>query len=91
MAPGPASALNIFISYAHEDEALRQELENALAPLRAALDVWHNRRISPGAYWNSEIEAHFDAAQIILLLFCCWSAPTSSRRNTATSWNCRGR
>ena len=57
-------------SYAHADEQLRNELEVHLAPLRreGLIDPWHDRRILAGQEFKGEIDLHFEAADIILLL-----------------------
>src|SRR5215469_1782194 len=62
--------LEVFISYAHEDEALKVELEKHLALLRkqGLITVWHDRDISAGTDWVHEINTRLDAAHIILLL-----------------------
>ena len=62
--------LEVFYSYAHEDEASRDELEKHLSLLkRSGLIVgWHDRRISAGDEWRDQIDAHARSAQIILLL-----------------------
>jgi hypothetical protein len=62
--------VEIFYSYAHEDEVLRDELEKHLGALkRQGLIVgWHDRRILPGKEWKKEIDEHLNTAQIILLL-----------------------
>jgi hypothetical protein len=63
-------AVRLFISYAHEDEEHRKSLERHLAILRRQdrIDVWHDRRIAPGAAWGSEIDRHLEQADITLLL-----------------------
>src|SRR5260221_11462403 len=63
-------ALNIFFSYAHEDEKLREELEKQLSILRwqGLITEWHDRDIHAGTEWEHEINVHLDTAQIILLL-----------------------
>src|SRR6266702_1580473 len=63
-------ALNIFFSYAHEDEVLRKELEKQLSILRwlGLITEWYDRDIHAGTEWEHEINAHLDTAQIILLL-----------------------
>jgi TIR domain len=63
-------AMKIFICYAREDEGLRQQLEKRLKGLRrqGLITIWHDRRISPGAEWEHEIDAHLNEAQIVLLL-----------------------
>ncbi|HEX8181450.1 MAG TPA: tetratricopeptide repeat protein [Pyrinomonadaceae bacterium] len=62
--------IEIFYSYAHKDEALRDRLEQHLATLKHAGDiaVWHDRRIPPGTQWDRQIDAHLNSADIILLL-----------------------
>jgi hypothetical protein len=64
------SEIEIFISYAPEDEALKQELEKHLAVLRHKnlITVWHNRNISAGTEWEKTIHTHLDSSSIILLL-----------------------
>src|SRR5437764_7463535 len=68
---GPVqNAIEIFYSYAHEDEALRKELEKHLASLRhqGYITGWHDRMISGGTEWEHEIDSHLNTAGIILLL-----------------------
>jgi hypothetical protein len=74
--------LEVFYSYSHEDEKLRDRLEKQLALLkRTGLIVsWHDRRIDAGQEWSKQIDAHVRSAHIILLLisadfiasdYCC--------------------
>src|SRR6266487_413378 len=62
--------LSIFISYAHEDESLLQQLEGHLSQLRrqGLIADWHDRRILAGEEWAQKIDEHLEAASIILLL-----------------------
>src|SRR6266700_2090432 len=62
--------LSVFISYAHEDEPLRQRLEAHLSLLRrqGLIANWHDRQILAGEEWSQEIDEHLEAASIILLL-----------------------
>lgn len=62
--------LEVFYSYAHEDEKLRNELDKHLRLLqRQNLIVgWHDRRIGAGAQWADQIDEHIHSAHIILLL-----------------------
>jgi len=62
--------LRIFCSYSHKDEELRQRLEISLAPLvqLQLIDFWHDRKISAGREWHSEIDTNLTEADIILLL-----------------------
>ena len=61
---------SVFISYAHEDEQYREQLEKHLSLLQRQgyITTWHDRRIVAGEEWASEIESHLNTAQIILLL-----------------------
>ena len=63
-------ALEVFYSYSHKDEALRDELEKHLALLKrqGLITNWHDRRIGAGDEWRDQIDAHARSAQIILLL-----------------------
>src|SRR5437879_3753438 len=63
-------SINIFYSYAHEDERLRKKLETHLALLQqqGLITAWHDCEISAGTEWANEINIHLEAAQIILLL-----------------------
>ncbi len=65
-----ASTIEIFYSYAHEDEKLRNKLEQQLALLQRTGQItnWHDRKINPGREWANEIDANLNKAQIILLL-----------------------
>jgi tetratricopeptide (TPR) repeat protein len=62
--------VEIFYSYAHKDEDLRNELEKHLALLRqqGLIAPWHDRKIVPGTDWAREIDIHLNSADIILLL-----------------------
>ncbi len=68
---GPAGQpIEVFYSYAHKDEALREELETHLSLLRrqGQISGWHNRNINAGTEWAQAIDEHLGTAQIILLL-----------------------
>ncbi len=60
----------VFISYAHEDQALLKELEKHLATLRRQniIASWYDGAITPGEEWKPQIMEHLNSAQIILLL-----------------------
>jgi TIR domain/NACHT domain len=64
------AALNLFYSYSHEDEALRDQLEKHLRQLQrqGLVSAWHDGRILPGETWTREVEMHLETASIILLL-----------------------
>ena len=62
--------VKLFFSYAHEDEDLRNGLEEHLAILKrkGIISTWHDRKIGAGREWASEISNELESAQIILLL-----------------------
>src|SRR6266487_1344924 len=64
------SPVTLFYSYAHEDEALRNELEKHLHLLRrsGSITTWHDRQIVPGTDWAHTIDRHLNESSIILLL-----------------------
>ncbi|HIK43642.1 MAG TPA: AAA-like domain-containing protein, partial [Leptolyngbyaceae cyanobacterium M65_K2018_010] len=61
---------SLFFSYAHKDEAWRDELAKHLRLLerQGVLSSWHDRQITPGSEWAGQIDQHLEQAQIILLL-----------------------
>lgn len=69
-AAAAAPPVSLFYSYAHEDEALRDELQRHLKilQLRGLIRPWHDRAILPGKAWDSEIHAELQAADLVLLL-----------------------
>ncbi|MCB0615761.1 MAG: toll/interleukin-1 receptor domain-containing protein, partial [Phaeodactylibacter sp.] len=62
--------INIFFSYASEDEALQQQLENHLSIFRQneAVSLWHKRKINPGEDWQEKVHEGMVEADVILLL-----------------------
>jgi small GTP-binding protein len=60
----------VFISYSHKDENLRQELDVHLKVLQRQniISVWHDRMITAGAEWKGEIDRRLETARVILLL-----------------------
>jgi hypothetical protein len=63
-------AVEIFFSYAHEDESLRDELAKHLKLLerQGIIKAWHDRNITAGEEWKNAINANLESAEIILLL-----------------------
>ena len=61
---------NLFFSYSHKDEPLKNELETHLKLLerQALISGWHDRKILPGSKWDQEIDHNLETAQIVLLL-----------------------
>jgi tetratricopeptide (TPR) repeat protein len=70
VTPQPPEPLELFYSYSHKDEELRDQLDNHLAMLKrdGVISGWHDRRISAGQEWDGEIDEHLSSAEIILLL-----------------------
>jgi len=70
MAIQPVHTIKIFYCYAHEDDALREQLARHLSPLQRLryITAWFDRDIQAGTDWEHEIETHLDTASIILLL-----------------------
>lgn len=62
--------VEVFFSYSHQDEGLRNELEKHLSLLRrqGVIDIWSDHRIGPGEELGGEIDQHLESADIILLL-----------------------
>jgi tetratricopeptide (TPR) repeat protein len=65
-----AMAYEVFISYSHQDQALRQKLDNHLANLKRQniITSWYDGAIISGTEWQPQIMEHLNNAQIILLL-----------------------
>jgi tetratricopeptide (TPR) repeat protein len=63
-------AFEVFISYSHQDQALRTELEKHLSNLKRqqVITSWYDGNIIPGTEWEPEIMKRLKRAQIILLL-----------------------
>jgi tetratricopeptide (TPR) repeat protein len=64
------TAISVFISYAHEDEALLKQLHTHLSLLQrqGLIATWYDRQIVAGNEWAGEIKDHLEQASIILLL-----------------------
>lgn len=62
--------LNIFLSYAHADEAMKIELDKNLIMLKRSdkINVWQDRKIMAGTEWDAAIATELAGADIILLL-----------------------
>lgn len=69
--PAPdRTPVTLFYSYAHEDEGLRDELQDHLMILerRGVIRSWHDRAITAGSDWSHEIDQHLRTADLVLLL-----------------------
>jgi len=62
--------IEVFLSYAHEDEELAQQFTKHLSILQLqGLITWYSLDMSPpGVDWREDINLHLDSAQIILIL-----------------------
>jgi len=65
-----SEGVEVFFSYSHSDEELRNELEKHLSTLKrlGMISTWHDRKIDAGNDWRGAIDEHLNSAQIILLL-----------------------
>lgn len=63
-------ALRAFISYAHEDEELRDKFVRALSQLQrdGLIEGWDDRGIAAGADWAGVIDERLRTAELIVLL-----------------------
>src|SRR5690348_2323051 len=63
-------AIELFYSYSHKDEKLRDRLETHLTSLvhQGIITGWHDRRIEAGQEWEGKIDEHLNTARVILLL-----------------------
>ncbi|NJM74267.1 MAG: CHASE2 domain-containing protein [Scytonema sp. RU_4_4] len=71
MAPNQSnSSIEVFISYAQEDEELRNKLTKHLTTLErdGVITAWYENKISAGKERDNEIEEHLNSAHVILLL-----------------------
>lgn len=62
--------IDVFFSYSHKDEVLRDELATHLKLLERAgvIRSWHDRRIGAGENWKAAIDTNLERAHAILLL-----------------------
>ena len=70
MANSDQPAIQVFFSYAHEDEPFRDKLAKHLKLLerQQVISAWHDREIAAGDEWKREILEQLNQADIILLL-----------------------
>jgi sulfur relay (sulfurtransferase) DsrC/TusE family protein len=62
--------IEVFLSYSHRDDELRQELSSHLSSLtrQNLIKPWDDRAIDAGTEWAQEIAQNLERAEIILLL-----------------------
>jgi internalin A len=65
-----SDAVQLFLSYSHKDESLRNELETHLKLLQRQrlIETWYDRLIEAGDEWKEKIDDNLERAEIILLL-----------------------
>jgi TIR domain len=63
------NSVEVFCSYAHQDEVLRKEFETHVAILQRSklVQIWHDRQIGAGGDWAGDIVEHLNSADIIAL------------------------
>jgi hypothetical protein len=63
------SPIEIFFSYAHEDELLMEDfrVQLVLFERQGLIQKWHDRQIPAASDWKGQIDARLRAARIILL------------------------
>jgi hypothetical protein len=63
-------SIEVFFSYSHKDEGLRDELSKHLSILKRqkVISDWHDRQITAGDEWKGVIDERLDSAHVILLL-----------------------
>lgn len=62
--------IEVFFSYSHKDEGLRDKLVNHLSILKRKNIIcdWYDRDITAGTEWEGQIDEHLESSQVILLL-----------------------
>ena len=62
--------VEVFCSYAYQDEAWLRKLEAHLSLLKrqGLISLWYDRLISPGTNWARAIDTRLETASVILLL-----------------------
>lgn len=63
-------AVDLFVSYSHVDESLKDMLLKHLEPLKRMklINAWHDRDVLAGQEFDSEIKKNLEKSKIILLL-----------------------
>lgn len=62
--------VEVFISYTHDDDELKNELIKHLSTMKrnGEIQVWHGRMIAAGREWEGQVDEHLETADLILLL-----------------------
>ena len=66
----PTAKVKVFLSYAHEDEAYKTELDKHLAVQKRGekIQVWNDRELKAGKFIHDEIDEHLTESDLIILL-----------------------
>ena len=66
----PLEPVEVFFSYSHRDERLRDKLAVHLSLLQqqGVVKAWYDRQLQPGSEWAEVIDQNMNAAQVLLLL-----------------------
>lgn len=69
-APAGTRPLRVFISYAHEDDELREKFARHLRQLQrdGLIEGWDDRGIAPGSEWAGVLDERLKSAEIVILL-----------------------
>jgi TIR domain len=68
--PNIPAPIDVFISYSHQDNYWRVELEKHLSNLKRDREIadWSDRKIEAGSEWEAELQDKLESSPIILLL-----------------------
>ena len=68
--PVSPASIEVFYSYAHEDEELVKELRKHLSILKrqGVIREWYDREITAGTDWKGQLDQHLNSSGVILLL-----------------------
>ncbi len=68
--PTSPATIEVFYSYAHEDEELVKELRKHLSILKrqGVIRDWYDREITAGTDWKGQFDQHLNSSGVILLL-----------------------
>ena len=68
--PTSPASIEVFYSYAHEDEGLVKELRKHLSILKrqGVIREWYDREITAGTDWKGQLDQHLNSSGVILLL-----------------------
>ncbi|MEY4902546.1 MAG: hypothetical protein RLZZ292_361 [Bacteroidota bacterium] len=70
----PKRPLKVFISYAHKDGAIMDDLKAHLQTLRRAqiIDTWEDGKVEPGEEWNERILTEIRNADVVIMLMSAY-------------------